>query len=406
MSGHIQPDLERQNHEYERKEKTMSNITSTNTESKETKKRKPKATNNGSGRTFRRGKYWAYEIRRKYWNGQETVKVNRYNGQYKTKTEADRARFAALEEVEQEIEAGKRGELLANGQAKMTFGEIGKEFLAIHELKWGKKTKQYMQTNLKKCEAFYDRAWDSITMTEFQGMINVGGTYDTAKKMKLLLTGMQKCAFRYYPLLRNFVSDCELPPETIAEKRVFEKDERDLLWKVINRDSELNGLTEDDRMAASALLIMIYSGMRPGELRNIDPKDIDLASHRIHKGGLKTKRGKTGSIFVVDKIVPLVQEWMLFKNRFSEVSIETIRDRVDKLQDKLSMPHHVLSSCRTTTATVLAEMKTSADDLQTIMRHTNIAVTRKYYDKSGDENAIEALSRLDAELAEGVSNGV
>jgi len=70
------------------------------------------------------------------------------------------------------------------------------------------------------------------------------------------------------------------------------------------------------------------------------------------------------------------------------------------------MPHHVLSSCRTTTATVLAEMKTSADDLQTIMRHTNIAVTRKYYDKSGDENAIEALSRLDAELAEGVSNGV
>ena len=29
--------------------------------------------------------------------------------------------------------------------------------------------------------------------------------------------------------------------------------------------------------------------------------------------------------------------------------------------------------------------------------HTGIAVTQEYYDKSGDENAIEALSRLDAE---------
>jgi integrase len=364
---------------------------------KETKKRKPKASNNGSGRAFKRGKYWAYEIRRQYWDGNKTVKANRYCGHFKTKTEADKARFAAIEELEKEIEAGKRGELAARGQAKMTFGEIGNEFLTIHELKWGKKTKQYMRTNLQKCEAFFDREWDGITMTEFQGMINVGGTYDTAKKMKLLLTGMQKCAFRYYPLLRNFVSDCELPPETIAEKRVFEKGERDLLWKVVNRDSGLKGLTEEDRMAASALLIMIHSGMRPGELRNVDPVDIDLVNHRIHKGGIKTKRGKTGSIFVVSKIVPLVREWMMPKNRFSEVSIETIRDRADKLQDKLGMPHHVLSSCRTTTATVLAEMKTSADDLQTIMRHTSIAVTRKYYDKSGDENAIEALSRLDGD---------
>lgn len=366
------------------------------------KTKRKKSTNNGSGTTFKRGKYWAFEIRRRYWDGNQMMTASRYGGKYKTKTEADRARLAALEDVEKEIEAGKRGELVAKGQAKMTFGEIGKEFLAIHELKWGKKTKQYMRTNLMKCKAFFDREWDSITMTEFQSMINVGGTYDTAKKMKLLLTGMQKCAFRYYPLLRNFVSDCELPPETIAEKRVFEKEERDLLWKVVNRDSELKGLTENDRMAASALLIMIHSGMRPGELRNIDPKDIDLSNHRIRKGGIKTKRGKTGSIFVVDKIVPLVQEWMLFRNRYSETSIETIRDRVDKLQDKLGMPHHVLSSCRTTTATVLAEMKTSADDLQTIMRHTSIAVTRKYYDKSGDENAIEALSRLDVDLVERV----
>ncbi len=376
----------------------MENTMSTKNETQVTKPRKPKASNNGSGRTFKRGKYWAYEIRRKYWDGNQTRYVSRYEGSFKTKTEADKARYAALEEVEKEIEAGQHGILVVQGKAKMTFGDIGKEFLAIHQHSWGKKTRQYMQTNFEKCKDYHDRAWDSITMTEFQDIVNIGTTYYTAKKLKLLLSGMSKCAVKYYPLMRDYVRECVLPPEPEVEKLVFEREERDSLWKVVDRDSELKDMNDDDRFAAAALLIMIYSGMRPGELQNIDPKDIDLERNRISKGGIKTKRGKTGSIFVIEKITPLVQEWMLVTNRFSEVSIETIRKKVNALQDKLGMPHHVLSGSRTTTATTLAEMRTSEDDLTTIMRHTNVAITRKYYDKSGDENAIEALSRFDSDM--------
>lgn len=378
----------------------MENTMSMNSETQTTKTRKPKASNNGSGRTFKRGKYWAYEIRRKYWDGNQTRYVSRYEGSFKSKTEADKARFATLEEVEKEIEAGKHGDMVAKGKAKMTFGDIGKEYLALHQNSWSKKTRQYMQTNFEKCKDYYDREWDSITMTEFQDIVNLGKSYYTAKKIKLLLSGMSKCAMKYYPMMRDYVRECVLPPEPEVEKLVFEKEERDLLWKVVDRDSTLKNMTDDDRFAAAALLIMIYSGMRPGELQNIDPMDIDIAKHRICKGGIKTKRGKTGSIFVIDKIVPLVREWMMVSNRFSEVTIETIRKRVNTLQDKLGMPHHVLSGSRTTTATTLAEMRTSEDDLTTIMRHTNIAITRKYYDKSGDENAIEALSRFDRETTE------
>ena len=328
----------------------MEDTMSKNNETQATKTRKHKASNNGSGRTFKRGKFWAYEIRRKYWDGSQTRYVSRYEGRFKTKTEADKARYAALEDVELEIEAGKHGDLVAKGKAKMTFGDIGKEFLTIHQNSWSKKTRQYMKTNFEKCKDYYDRAWDSITMTEFQDIVNIGTTYYTAKKIKLLLSGMSKCAVKYYPMMRDYVKDCVLPPEPEAEKLIFDKEERELFWKVINRDSSLKNMTDDDRSAAAALLIMIYSGMRPGELQNIDPKDIDLATKKICKGGIKTKRGKTGSIFVIDKIAPLVQEWMLFRNRFAEVSIETIRKRVNALQDKLGMPHHVLSGSRTTTA--------------------------------------------------------
>jgi len=381
-------------------ETDAKNLINTKNETQAAKARKPKASNNGSGRTYKRGKYWAYEIRRKYWDGSQTRYANRYQGSFKTKTEADKARFVALEDVEKEIEAGKHGDLIAKEKAKMTFEDIGKEYLELHKLSWSKTTNQYMKTNFEKCKDYYNRAWDSITMTEFQDIVNIGTTFYTAKKMKLLLSGMNRCALKYYPMMRDYVRECVIPPEPEVEKLVFKKEERNLLWKVVDHDSTLKNMTDDDRFAAAALLIMIYSGMRPGELQNIDPKDIDIANHRICKGGIKTKRGKTGSIFVIDKIAPLVREWMLANNRFAEVSIETIRKRVNALQDKLGMPHHVLSGSRTTTGTALSALRTSEDDLTTIMRHTNIAITRKYYDKSGDENAIEALSRFDRETTE------
>ena len=215
--------------------------------------------------------------------------MNRYEGRFKTKTEADKARYAALEEVEKEIEAGKHGDLVAKGKAKMTFGDIGKEFLAIHQTSWSKKTRQYMQTNFEKCKDYYNRAWDSITMTEFQSIVNIGTTYYTARKIKLLLSGMSKCAVKYYPMMRDYVKDCVIPPEPEVDKLTFDDKERELLWKVIDRDSTLKNMTDDDRYAAAALLIMIHTGMRPGELQNIDPKDIDLENEKIWKGGSKNK---------------------------------------------------------------------------------------------------------------------
>lgn len=144
--------------------------------------------------------------------------------------------------------------------------------------------------------------------------------------------------------------------------------------------------------------IMLHTGMRPGELINIRSEDIDFTTGKICKGGIKTVRGKTGSIFINNKIAPVIRQYMVPVNQFALVSVESTRARVNNLLDTLGMEHHVLSACRTTTATVLAEMGTSEDDLKTIMRHTNIAVTRKYYDKSGDANAQKALEKFDASV--------
>lgn len=78
--------------------------------------------------------------------------------------EADRARLAALEDVEKEIEAGKCGELATKDHAKMTLKELGDGFITIRETSWSKQTNRYMRTNLGKCKDYYDRTWESISI--------------------------------------------------------------------------------------------------------------------------------------------------------------------------------------------------------------------------------------------------
>ena len=362
----------------------------------ETKEKKRKAHNNGTGTTYKRGNTWAFEIKRQYWDGIKTQSIVKRGSGFKTKTEADKARMAMVPEMEKEIEERKHGKAVATGKQKITFKELGKQYLDVHVSKLGKKTIQNMHRNFELCKDLHDLPWDSITVPEFQKYVDLGGTYDTAKKMKQLLTGMENFALRLNLTAQERAKLCELPKEPIPEKATFSEEERNLLWQVQQRVYPYENLTEEDYMACAALLIMLHTGMRPGELINIRPEDIDFTTGKICKGGIKTVRGKTGSIFINNKIAPVIRQYMVPVNQFALVSIESTRARVNNLLDTLGMEHHVLSACRTTTATVLAEMGTSEDDLKTIMRHTNIAVTRKYYDKSGDANAQKALERFGA----------
>lgn len=218
--------------------------------------------------------------------------------------------------------------------------------------------------------------------------------------MKLLLGGMERLAVKTKQASEYRVAECKLPSAPIVNKAIFEREERDILWEAAKHNPPYANMSVYDDMAVSALLIMMHTGMRPNELRTIDAKEYVEEKNKFTKGGIKTYRGKTGSIFVIPLIEDLVKKWVFPQNQFAGVSIETIRKRVNTLLEKLGLPHHVLSACRTTTATVLAEAGVSDEDLRVIMRHTDSRIVRKYYDKSGDEHAQKALERFDSDRNE------
>ena len=247
--------------------------------------------------------------------------------------------------------------------------------------------------------------WKEIPVSKFQDCVNAAGnTHDVQKKAKNIVSGMATFAIKQGWCRENVPKYCSILKEEVAYKDPFEPDEVKKIWAFYNGEIHLslkshggsNYLTEDGyRRAAAALLIMLHSGARPGELRKANPEFVDVEHGRICRAGIKTFKGKSGAILFSDNVKPLVKKYLASENEFAKYSMEALRGACDNLFDMLEMKRHVLSACRTSCATILASAGVAEEEIKTIMRHANINITRKYYDKSNDDRAIMALNRID-----------
>ena len=326
---------------------------------------------------------------------------------FKTKSDA-RIWLAENVNTLNEWENEQRGLVKAAMANDITFKEVMEKYLKYHVSTLSEKVRYQYGRYLEKCTDLYPLKWAEITALIFQEKINsVGETYDVRKKMKTVLTGMGTFAIKQGWSRENVAKVCVLPEEPITDKTIFDNNEIKTLWKFYNGEITLpfktqrNGKYISDRaykLTAAALLIMIYSGMRPTEMLQTKPENVDIENGKIYRSGIKTKKGKTGAIFITPSISELVQKHIVEERAYEGWNTVYLRFASASLLEKLGMPPHVPSACRTTTATLLAELSTGEEELKTIMRHTDTRVTRKYYDKSGDELAQKAINQLDESI--------
>ena len=90
----------------------------------------------------------------------------------------------------------------------------------------------------------------------------------------------------------------QLPKLEETERLPFSETEQAALWK----------LYESGNMNAAIPLLMIYTGMMPGEAMQLKVDQIDIPHRQIVGAGLKTKVRKATPIVIADAIVPLVQD--------------------------------------------------------------------------------------------------
>ena len=253
--------------------------------------------------------------------------------------------------------------------AAVSFADVFREWSAAHFPTISEKRRQQYTHVYEVSKSLHDMRMKDIGVRHFQAQLNTQkNTHATRKIFREVYSMMSDYAIRAGYISTNYAKLCELPPESKPIKRAFTEAE-------IQKMEEYYATTHD--LAAGAALIMIYTGMRWGEISTVQPKNIHLDVGYLI-GGIKTEAGKHGEILLIDHIKPIVRDLMIPTNRIGKLSSEGFRKAYNKMQDELGIQRHTVHECRHTTATILAKIGIQPAIIKEIMRHTSYSQTIDY----------------------------
>ena len=145
-----------------------------------------------------------------------------------------------------------------------TFAEIFAKWSAYKYPTISRSNQSGYNAAYNKCEKLHDMKIQSIRFDDLQSCLDPLNA-PSAKKMKILFSQMWEYAERRNLIAKNFTNLLDTKP---IEKSVlhmkFSDDELTVLWE----------RSDDDYVAV--ILMMIYSGVRPGELLALKTRDVDL----------------------------------------------------------------------------------------------------------------------------------
>ena len=350
------------------------------------KKSRTKSRGNGTGTAFKRGSTWTAQVVVGYEdlppfnldnpeNQRPRKKITRSKGGFKT-------REAALQYCP----------ILKAGQQKPkevpTLEHYWKTFEDGHYASLGDSKKYAYKAAWKRLEPISQTRMDQLTVAGLQQLVSEKcKTYNTARDVKTLLTALFRTAAAEGYVNKDIPSFIQLPKLEETERIPFSDTEQAALWK----------LYESGDIRAAAPLLMIYTGMMPGEAMKLRVDQIDLDGHRIHGAGMKTKVRKQTDIVLAEAIIPLVQDLIdhaqpsgFIWKRNEDAWYADYYAALDAAGCRRLTPY----SCRHTTATALAITEGIAPQtVKKIMRWSTTAMLDRYAHPD-QKDALTAVNRL------------
>jgi len=204
--------------------------------------------------------------------------------------------------------------------------------------------------------------------------------YATRKNIKILYGQLFKYAMERDVVGKDysrFVSMGKNDKE--STRKPFTQKEIDKLWKKV-------GLLPN----VDAVLIMIYSGWRPGEIVTLENKNID-SKNRTMLGGIKTDAGKDRIVPISKKTLPLIKKRFDLTNSHlmtdeegNGISYNRYYDWFMVLMEQLNMSHKPHDT-RHTFATLMSNAEANKVSIKRIMGHASTDVTEGYTHKDIEE---------------------
>ena len=322
----------------------------------------PRKRGNGTGTVFKRGNRWCAQITKYSFVEQEDGtlrKIRRYvtKGGFDTKKDAVNYLPKLLD---------------APSKKPPKLIDLWQHYEENSLPKLGKSKQIAYKKARSRLDSLMSRQITDLTTSDIQDVINKNSSsYYTARDMKTVLSHLYQIAMadRFVPA--NLSEHIVLPELEEKEATPFTEKEVDTMWKAF----------ADGDTFVGYLLVMIYSGMMPGELFACRKDMIDFERCEIWGCGKKTKkRKKEVPIVFAECVKPVLIE--LCESVDGDLIMPTKKDywyaKYHKCTKRLGVRDLDAYSCRHTTGTEAAKQNLSASTIQKIMRHSKITTSQRY----------------------------
>ena len=339
-----------------------------------------KTRGNGQGCAIKRGSTWTAIWTVETYPDYETKKIHqvrRWKGGFRTKRDA--LLYAANPEPVTESPTLRT---YWDGWSSSDMQDLSASKKTAYQIAWG------------KLASLAAKPMDSLTIGMLQNCVDEKApTFYPAKDMKVLLSHLFKRAVAEGNARTNLAEFICLPSLEEKEQQPFTELELHKLWQAYDGDRIIG-----------CILLMIYSGMMPGELLGLKCDMVDLEAREIRGAGRKTKKRKDTPIVFPDHIVPILQHLMETSPSHTGYVVGINRDRFyaeyhAALQGAgvRDLPPY---SCRHTTATALALGNIAPSVIQEVMRHTKFTTTQRYIhpDTASARAAVNSIGKNGAGL--------
>ena len=322
---------------------------------------------NGLGCAYKRGNSWEARIVVRYdivegSNPPRKKPVWRTKGGFRTKRDA--LEYCAVLKQEYNRPKGSAPQLIDywNTYSIGELKELGKSKQCAYKTAWNK---------LK--DALQYRPVDQITVSEIRDIVSrVAHTYYTVKDCKTVLTKLFELAGADGWCSKDLPSYIVLPKLEEAERTPFTDEEQASLWK----------LYESGDLRAAVPLLMICTGMMPGEIQKLKVENIDLEHRKIVNASIKTKVRKKSAIYFPEEVLPILEDLIANALPTGYLWVRNEKKWYDNYYAVLEAAHcRRLEpySCRHTTATRFAiDKKIAPQTIQRIMRWSTTKMLDRY----------------------------
>ena len=360
----------------------------------ETKKRRAKSRGNGTGCAYYDPvhRYWVAQVVTGYRELPPFDLNNPENRKSRVPIKKTKAGFKRREDALAYCQTLKNGpEKPSLAPTLASYWETYKK--GAYEALSASKQQAY-RTAWGKLEKIQGTRIDQLTVADLQDLVREKcPSYYTARDVRTLLTMLFKIAAADGYARQEIPTFIQLPQLEEKEQTPFSETEQKALWKLYDEKHDIR---------AAVPLLMIYTGMMPGEAMQLKVDQIDIPGRRIHGAGMKTKVRKQTDIVLADNIVPLVQDLIDHAQPSGYIWKRVEKEWYDNYYAVLTaagcrdLPPY---SCRHTTATALAISENIAPQtVKKVMRWS----TARMLDRYAHPDQKDALAAVNTLKKEGV----